>query len=53
MNAFFGDRGEDQYIKRICKPPLYEGFKYWLLNVVEQVSSSRNLLWKKTSTVLC
>ena len=37
MNVFFGDAGKDCYITRIMSEPVWPAFRYWLLNVVEQV----------------
>merc|ERR1719427_835225 len=39
MNAFFGDAGDSNYIRRIMKKPVWESFKYWILNIVEQNKS--------------
>ncbi|CAK8691096.1 unnamed protein product [Clavelina lepadiformis] len=36
MNAFFGDAGKDNYIRRIMEEPVWPAFRYWLLNITEQ-----------------
>ncbi|XP_033120525.1 bifunctional peptidase and arginyl-hydroxylase JMJD5-like [Anneissia japonica] len=36
VNYFFGDSGENIYLSKIMKPPQWNAFSYWLLNIVEQ-----------------
>ena len=45
MNAFFGDAGEDRYVIRIMEKPIWPAFRYWLLNVVEQVSCGIQIIF--------
>eukprot|EP00472_Partenskyella_glossopodia_P001630 CAMPEP_0197533712 /NCGR_PEP_ID=MMETSP1318-20131121/44436_1 /TAXON_ID=552666 /ORGANISM="Partenskyella glossopodia, Strain RCC365" /LENGTH=253 /DNA_ID=CAMNT_0043090697 /DNA_START=62 /DNA_END=823 /DNA_ORIENTATION=- len=36
VNIFFGDDGENDFLEKIMKFPQWDGFSYWLLNILEQ-----------------
>ena len=36
VNMFYGDASENGYLDKILKPPYFDHFRYWFLNVIEQ-----------------
>eukprot|EP00465_Bigelowiella_longifila_P015813 CAMPEP_0185261842 /NCGR_PEP_ID=MMETSP1359-20130426/10153_1 /TAXON_ID=552665 /ORGANISM="Bigelowiella longifila, Strain CCMP242" /LENGTH=385 /DNA_ID=CAMNT_0027848605 /DNA_START=192 /DNA_END=1346 /DNA_ORIENTATION=+ len=42
VNIFFGESGDSSYLGKIMRPPQWEAFSYWLLNILEQNAESIN-----------
>ena len=36
INMFYGDSGENKFVDKILKPPYYNHFRYWFLNIIQQ-----------------